>query len=108
MDKLYLGLLFISLLSSCITTKAPLVFSNGRTPAFTIGDCIVISKEFKERLRSDGTIKKVIYIDSFETSFGDGGYVLRMVHPKIGHPTYHTGNVTTVDRQHSKVDCLDD
>ena len=109
MNKLFLGWI-LAILSACTTsnnTQTPLTFSNGHTARFVVGDCIKYFVGEVNGVPTDGTPKQVIYVDNFETYNGDGGYILRMVHPKVGHPTYHAFSVTSVDKTHTKTDCLD-
>lgn len=99
-----------AILTACSTignTQAPLTFSSGHTAKFKTGDCIVVAKEYAEELRSDGTPKLVAYVEAWEDHTGNGAYILRMLHPRIGHPTYHALRVDSVDQYHVKTECTE-
>lgn len=109
MIKILSGL-FLAILTACSTTsntQTPLTFSNGHTAKFTAGDCIVIADQYAAQTRSDGTPKLVIYVESFEDRSGVGGYILRMVHPRIGFPTYHALSADSIDQYHVKTTCFE-
>ena len=95
---------FMALFGACNTTgtNTSLAFSDGYSPKFAVGDCIQISDL---SLNTDGTILSVVYIDFWEDVYGNGAYILRMIHKKIGHPTYHALTAKAVDKIHKKVDC---
>ena len=79
--------------------------SNVYTAKFELNDCIKIGARSPLYERSDGTISKVIYLESFENKDGYGAYLLRMVHPKIGYPTYRAPIVLGIDKNYVKTKC---
>lgn len=98
----------IAILSACITV-GPVddvkAFKNGYKPKFQAGDCIRMSESSRDYHLSDGTPAELIYIDYFDYVDGFGAYVLRMVHPQIGVPTYHLLDPVKVDDNFDKIEC---